>query len=93
MILRNREKSMVYILSQPLKRGSFKSIKISEKWTVDTNFQCFSNAHLVLHYQVNLVGFIVMKAKIDMSTLVIRKTKDSLFYQAIVCDLVIVLAK
>ena len=35
----------------------------------------FQSAHLVLHYQVNLVGLIFMKAKIDISTLVVKKDK------------------
>ena len=40
----------------------------------------FQSAHLVLHYQANLVGLIFVIAKIDISTLVVkRKTKDSLF--------------
>ena len=33
----------------------------------------FQSAHLVPHYQVNLVGLIFMKAKIDISTLVVWK--------------------
>ena len=40
----------------------------------------FQSAYSVLHYQVNLVGLIFMKAKIVISTLVVKKTKDSLFY-------------
>ena len=53
----------------------------------------FYSAQLVLHYQVNLVGLIFMKAKIDISTLVVKKTKNSLFYQTIPVILSSVLAK
>ena len=35
----------------------------------------FQSAHLVLHYQLNLVGLIFTKAKIDISTLVATNAK------------------
>ena len=49
----------------------------------------FQSAHLVLHYQINLVGLIFMKATIDVSTLVVKKDKGFIISLTIPHDFVI----